>query len=131
MKTSDTVIVFYYKRINSMKKTCSSTKLLTFCTIINTPKQVWGIAVIDPEFVPSFHCHKEAETYYILRGSGMFYLGLTSSIKHSPCMCHISGNIPHKMHTSTREPVILLYHFTSGPFEKIEYTFYTDTDDST
>lgn len=101
---------------------CGPSENLNFLNIINNKSSVWGIAMIEKGFVAYKHRHEEAETYYFLRGTGKLAIGGKTEIVESPCVRYIPSNVLHAM-TPVTESVLLLYSFSRGPYEKIDYQF--------
>ena len=90
--------------------------------IINKENGVLGICLVEKGFEAYLHQHKEMEIYFFLYGEGRTFFDNKEHIIKAPDIVKIKGNTLHCM-TPISDYVVLLYYFSEGPFENIEYTY--------
>lgn len=99
-----------------------ATSKLKFCNFFNTKKNIIGIGLYRKGFEAYIHQHKQAETYYLLWGKAKLQIGNEQEIITAPVKRFIEGYNLHAI-TPISNYIILMYHFSGGPFCNVNYIF--------
>ena len=90
-----------------------------------TSRITQGIAEMDPAPVDlnELHRHPHAETYYVLSGKGLLWIGEEAHPLAPGTTAFIPGGVLHTASATGEEPPRILYTFAADAFTDVEYDF--------
>lgn len=87
----------------------------------NNKNFVIGKCIMQPNSELFSHRHRIAEYYYVLSGETTMLLDKKNQKIKKDSFIKIPKMIYHYTKNYGKEPLVFLYFFPEGPFEKIEY----------
>jgi mannose-6-phosphate isomerase-like protein (cupin superfamily) len=84
-----------------------------------------GIAELAPAPPDTFqvHCHAHAETYYVLSGEGLLWIGDEQYVLSAGVVAFIPGGAHHTTCATGDEPLRIFYTFAANSFSDVIYEF--------